>query len=269
VNSLTDTHCHLDFRAFDTDREEVLKRCQEAGVTRMLNPGVDLETSRAAVHLAEKHPEIYAAVGVHPNDGGSWNETTAADLRSLADHPRVVAIGEIGLDFYRNTTEHSLQVRIFREQLDLAAELGLPVIIHARQALRETLDILAAWRDDLMRDGSALADQPGVLHSFEGDLELALQALEMNFYLGVGGPVTFRNAPEKRALLSAIPLDVLLLETDAPFLAPVPHRGERNEPSFIRWVADTLATLTNTPISSVARVTSNNAASLFAWRETV
>jgi TatD DNase family protein len=269
VNYLTDTHCHLDFRAFDNDREDVLKRCQEAGITRILNPGVDLESSRSAVRLAEKHAQIYAAVGVHPNDGVSWNTSTSQALRSLADHPRVAAIGEIGLDFYRNTTDRALQVRIFREQLDLAAEMGLPVIIHSRQALRETLEILSAWRDELVRSNSALADQPGVLHSFEGDLELALQTIEMNFYLGVGGPVTFRNAPEKRALLSAIPLDVMLLETDAPFLAPTPHRGERNEPAYISWVAETLATLTNTPLSSVARVTTHNAASLFAWRETV
>jgi TatD DNase family protein len=269
LNYLTDTHCHLDFRLFDADREEVLKRCQEAGVNRILNPGIDLETSRTAIRLAEQHPGIYAAVGVHPNDGNSWNADTLAELKVLAEHPKVVAIGEIGLDFYRDQTDYSLQVQIFKDQLGLAAEMGLPVIIHSRKAVREVLDILSEWRQGLIQDGSALADQPGVLHSYEGELDLALQAIDMNFYLGVGGPVTFRNAPDKKALISALPLDIMLLETDAPFLAPQPHRGERNEPAYIRWVADEIATLTNTPISSVARVTTNNAARLFAWRETV
>lgn len=268
MNFLADSHCHLDFRTFDEDREEVIFRSREAGVTRILNPGIDLESSKEAVRLAEKHPHIYAAVGIHPNDAGGWNAETLATLRSLADHPKVVAIGEIGLDFYRKQADPTVQRRIFREQLYLAAEMGLPVIIHSRQAIREVLEIVSLWRMDLIKSGSALSDQPGVLHAFEGDLENALQAIDMNFYLGVGGPITFRNAQDKQALFSALPLEALLLETDAPFLAPHPHRGERNEPSYIRWIAETLSTLTNTPISSLAKITSNNAARLFAWRET-
>ena len=266
---LADTHCHLDFRLFDTDREAVLARCSEAGVSHLLNPGIDVESSKQAIILAERNPQIYAAVGVHPNDGQGWKPETIHSLRSMAKHSKVVAIGEIGLDFYRNQTEKPLQMRIFREQLELAGEMGLPVIVHSRQSGADVLMLLAHWREELARVGSTLVDQPGVLHSFEGDLELALKAIEMSFFLGIGGPVTFKNAPEKRALLAALPLDVLLLETDSPFLAPHPHRGERNEPAYIRWVAEAVATLTNTPLSSVARITSHNAARLFEWRETV
>lgn len=266
---LVDTHCHLDFRLFDSDRSEVLTRCKEAGITHLLNPGIDVETSQLAINLANQHLQVYAAVGVHPNDGQGWNAATISTLRDLAQHPKVVAIGEIGLDFYRNQTEKSLQVRIFREQLELANELELPVIIHSRQALSDVLNLLTQWHVDLAHTNSAIVDRPGVLHSFEGDLESALQAIEMGFYLGIGGPITFKNAPEKRALVAALPLDVLLLETDAPFLAPHPHRGERNEPAFIRWIAEEVATITSKPINTVARVTSSNAARLFAWREKV
>lgn len=265
---LADTHCHLDFRQFDDDRDAVIARCRDSGIRWILNPGVDLDSSERAVRLAEEHPEIYAAVGIHPNDGGSWDTQSLARLRTLAEHPKVVAIGEIGLDFYRDTTDHDTQLRIFKDQLGLAAEMGLPVIIHSRNAARQVLEILREWWEGLGGFGSALVDQPGVLHSFEGDLEIALQAVEMNFVLGVGGPVTFRNAPEKRALISALTLDAFVLETDAPFLAPHPHRGERNEPAYVRWVAETVAAQANSSVSSVAQTTSKNAARLFAWRET-
>lgn len=266
---LDDTHCHLDFRLFDSDRSEVLTRCAEAGIAHLLNPGIDLVTSQMAINLADQHPQIYAAVGVHPNDGGGWNAETIDRLRAMAQHPKVVAVGEIGLDFYRNQTEKTLQVRIFREQLQLAAEMELPVIVHSRQALPEVLEVLSEWHKDLVRNGSAISDRPGVLHGYEGDLESAVQAIEMGFSLGIGGPITFKNAPEKRALAAALPLNAVLLETDAPFLAPHPHRGERNEPAFVRSIAEAVATLMNTPIHTVARDTSHNAARLFAWRETV
>jgi TatD DNase family protein len=270
VNFLADSHCHLDYRLFDADREEVIQRSREAGVTRILNPGIDLASSRDAVSLAGRHPHIYAAVGVHPNDAGGWKSDTIAALRELAkSSSKVVAIGEIGLDYYRNQSDPVLQRRIFREQLELAGDLGLPVIIHSRQAIREVISTLTTWRYELGRAGSPLLDQPGVLHAFEGDFETALQAIDMNFFLGVGGPITFRNGQEKQALFSALPLHALLLETDAPFLAPHPHRGERNEPAYVRWVAESLATLTNTTFSNLAKITSNNAARLFAWRETV
>ena len=266
---LADTHCHLDFRLFDEDRGEVISRCAAAGVTHMLNPGIDLESSRHAISIAEKHPHIFAAVGVHPNDGQIWDGETKNTLRKLAEHPKVVAIGEIGLDYYRDQTEKTLQQRIFREQLDLAGEMKLPVIVHSRQAGPDVLNILSRWREELAKEGSLLVNQPGVMHSFEGDLETALQVIEMGFYLGIGGPITFKNAPEKRALLAALPLDVILLETDSPFLAPHPHRGERNEPAYVRWVAEAISSLINTPLTTVARITSQNAARLFAWREIV
>jgi len=268
VVRFVDTHCHLDFYVFDQDRGQVLARSQEAGVSPILNPGTDLETSRAAIKLAEANSSVFAAVGVHPNDGRTWNEATLKDLRGLARHPKVVAIGEIGLDYYRDRTPRDLQLQIFRAQLALASEINLPVIIHSRQAAADVLTVLSQWHTALVRHDSPLADRPGVLHSFEGDLETAQRAIDMSFYIGVTGPLTYQNAPERRALFSILPIDRILTETDAPFLAPHPYRGQRNEPAFIRVIAEALSTTQNLPLSTVAETTSANAARLFAWRVT-
>ncbi len=263
-----DTHCHLDFYVFDQDRGEVLDRSREAGVYPILNPGIDLETSRAAIKLAEANPNVYAAVGVHPNDGQAWTDSTIKELRNLARHPKVVAIGEIGLDYYRDRTPHNLQMQIFRAQLALASEVNLPVIIHSRQAGTDVLTVLTQWYSALARHDSPLADRPGVLHSFEGDLETAQRAIDMRFYIGVTGPLTYQNAPERRALFSILPIERILTETDSPFLAPHPYRGQRNEPAFIRVIAEALSSTQNLPLSTVAETTSANAARLFAWRVT-
>ncbi len=263
---LVDSHCHLDFYAFDQDRAEVLMRANKSSVHTILNPGIDLATSRSAVQLTEVYSNLFAAVGVHPNEGQTWTEKTARELRTLARHAKVVAIGEIGLDYYRNQTPRDQQVSNFRSQLALAAELNLPVIIHNRQATADVIEILASWYSALVRHDSPLAERPGVLHSFEGDLEVAQRAMDMHFFLGVSGPITFRNAPERRALFSTLPLEKLLIETDSPFLAPHPYRGQRNEPAYVRAVAETLASIQDTTLSSVGEMTSANAARLFAWR---
>ncbi len=262
---LADTHCHLDFHAFDADRTEVIQRALDNGIELMVNPGIDLASSREAVKIAEDHPSIYAAVGVHPSEANSWGRQTFSELRDLAKHPKVVAIGEIGLDYYHNQDTARLQRRILEEQLELALELGKPVILHTRQAMVDMIAVLESWYKRLLEAGSPLTGRPGVLHAFEGTPEDARAVLARNFFLGVGGPVTYPNAVERQALVAGLPLKRILLETDAPFLTPQSHRGRRNEPAFIIHVAQKVAELLQLPVSEVARTTTENAAGLFAW----
>jgi TatD DNase family protein len=266
---LVDTHCHLNFDLFDGDRDEVVARARQAGVERIVNPGVDLETSRSAIRLANQYPEVYAAVGVHPNDILDWDEGLLDQIKELAGNPKVVAIGEIGLDYYREKSPHDLQKQVFLQQLELATELDLPVIIHSRnaspeqpQAIQDILAILEKWQAGQGR----LPSPPGVLHSFSSDLDSARKAIKLNFLIGITGPVTFRNAPGLRRLVEGLPLEALLIETDAPFLTPHPFRGKRNEPGFVKLVAEKLAEIHNLPTEEVARITKNNAGRLFRWR---
>ncbi len=262
---LVDTHCHLDLNNFDKDRDQVIARAREAGVERLLNPGINLESSINAVNLSKKYSEVYAAVGVHPNDGLSWKSDSVSQLHKLATHKKVVAIGEIGLDFFRDRTPRELQVKIFREQLNLAAELNLPVIIHSRKALVEVLDILEEWRKNMDHSKSGLAEYPGVLHSFSGDVRLAERTGALNFFIGITGPVTFRNAGDLQDLVIRLPLQGLLIETDAPFLSPHPHRGKRNEPAKVKLVAEKIAELHQEAYNTVTEITTANAVRLFGW----
>lgn len=262
---LTDTHCHLDFEAFDVDRNDVLERSMDAGIIRILNPGIDLATSRKAIALAEAHAQVFAAIGVHPNDALSWNDDTIFHLRRLANNPKVVAIGEIGLDYYRRRSPYEQQRRIFLEQLALAAELSLPVIIHNRQATQDILAMISEWYGELVRSGSPLAQRPGVMHSYSGEEDFARQAIEMNFYIGFSGPLTFRNARDLQQVAAALPLDHILVETDAPFLTPHPHRGQRNEPAYVHYVAEKIAVLHQISYSKATEITTANAARLFTW----
>jgi TatD DNase family protein len=262
---LVDTHCHLDFKSFDPDRLAVVARAMEAGVGRIVNPGIDLASSQAAVKLAQEEAAIYAAVGVHPNDALSWRTDTRAELKGLAGDQKVVAIGEIGLDYYRDRAPRALQREIFREQLALAAELGLPVIIHNREATEDVLGILGDWHSGLQSTRSPLTGRPGVLHSYADSEEPARRAMDLNFFIGFTGPVTFRNAAELQRVAAALPLDRLLVETDAPFLTPHPHRGKRNEPAYVRLVVEKIAELKEMSFSTVADRTADNAALLFDW----
>jgi TatD DNase family protein len=262
---LTDTHCHLDFESFAEDLPAVIDRARQAGLVRILNPGVDLPSSQAAIELAEKVPEIFAAIGLHPNETLKYDDGTIAELENLAQHPKVVAIGEIGLDYYRDWAPPDLQKRILGLQLDLAARLSLPVIIHNREASQELLPILAEWQEDLLRSGSRLASHPGVLHSFSGDQETALQGIDLGFSIGLTGPVTFKNAAQLQAVVARLPLENLLIETDAPFLAPHPRRGQRNEPAYVSLTAEKIADLHNQPFEVVAEKTTENAKRLFNW----
>nr|WP_290667212.1 TatD family hydrolase [Ardenticatena sp.] len=256
--TLIDTHLHLDFDAFDDDREAVIERALAAGVQRMMTIGINRATCRRAVALAERYEPVYAAVGIHPNDATEWNDDAERELRDLAQHPKVVAIGEIGLDHYWKRVPHDVQKQVFRAQLALAADLQLPVIIHDREAHEDVLHILREW----VNSGQA-PTPPGVLHCFSGDRAMAEEALALGFYLGIDGPVTFKNARHLQALVADLPLDRLLVETDAPFLTPHPYRGKRNEPAYVRLVAEKIAELQTCSIETVARQTTRNAERLF------
>lgn len=274
--TLTDTHCHLDFHKFDPDRSAVLERAAQAGVERILVPGLTPTSSLSAVELAESHPMLYAAIGVHPTEAETWDEASADELRRLARHPKAKAIGEIGLDYYWDAVPHDLQQRVLREQLDLAAELGLPVVIHLREkgdaaegpCAADLMHILKEWVAGLRSRNEPLAERPGVLHSFSGSLEVAQQAIRLGFYIGVTGPVTYPNAQAKREVIKLLPLERLLIETDAPFLPPASKRGKRNEPAFVLEIADKIAQLHSRSLEEVADITSMNATQLFSWGET-
>lgn len=254
---LIDTHCHLDFEKFDADRDMVMARAAVAGVTRILIPALDLGNCAAVLRLAQQYAGVYAAVGVHPNATAVWEDAWIDQLRDLAQHEKVVALGEIGLDYYWDDAPHPVQQRALTMQLELAAELDLPVIIHNREASADVIRLLAA---------SPLAgrDNPGVLHSFSADWETAQAALDMGFYLGFTGPVTFKKADDLRAIAAKVPLDRILIETDAPFLAPEPQRGKRNEPAYVVHVAEKLAAVRGMATAVLAQHTTTNALRLFA-----
>lgn len=265
ISGLTDTHCHLYFQDFTKDLDQVLSRAWEQGVKHILIPGIDLDSSRQAVAMAEDHPNLFAAVGVHPNSSLTWDNGTADELRKLALHPKTVAVGEIGLDYYRDRAPKEHQIQIFKAQLALAKECNKPVVIHNRQAIEDTWEILEAWQADLVHKNSPLAVRPGVLHSFDESFIWAEKAVDKHFYLGISGPVTFRKAIVKHEMVKQAPLKNLLIETDAPFLAPHPYRGRRNEPAYTTYIAEKIAELKNTTVENVLAQTFTNAAALFCW----
>lgn len=258
---LIDTHCHLDFDSYDGMRDEIVREAAEAGVTRILNPGTDLDRSQAAVELAARYPGVYAAVAIHPNSTAAWSDEWRDALRALAAQPKVVAIGEIGLDYYWDKSPKETQWRAFEAQLALASELELPVIIHNRDASDDTLGILAQWAATLP---PGLRDRPGVLHSFSAPQSAAERGLSLGFYLGFTGPVTFKNADDLRHIAARVPDDRILVETDGPFLTPHPYRGRRpNRPAYVRLIAERLAALRMTPDEVFAAQTTANAERLF------
>lgn len=270
---LVDTHCHLNFNWFDEDRAAVIERAIKAGVAAILNPAVDLESSRQAVALAESVPLVYAAVGVHPNDAQDWQAGQVQELRSLAKGSKVTAIGEIGLDYYHERTPHSVQRTAFEQQLALAAEVGLPAVIHVRDgevttrpAMNELLHMLRDWVQGLRSARSPLAERPGVIHSFSGGLQAAWQAVELGFFIGITGPVTFPKAFELQRIVRELPLEKMLIETDAPFLAPQARRGQRNEPAYVCFVLEAIARLREMPFEAAAQITTENSERLFRWK---
>ncbi|MCC6801329.1 MAG: TatD family hydrolase [Anaerolineae bacterium] len=257
---MIDTHCHLNFEGYDADRAEVIARAADAGVTRVINPGVDEATSQEALALAAQYDGIYAAVGIHPNDTANFTDADLGWVEALAKEPKVVAIGEIGLDYHWDDSPKPMQFRAFEAQLALAARLELPVIIHNREASEDVIAILETWARDLP---PALRERPGVLHSFSAPQSVADRALAAGFYLGFTGPITFKNADDLRHIAARVPLDRIVVETDGPYLTPTPHRGKRNEPAYIPLIVERLAALHAIPIDEMARATTATAARRF------
>lgn len=250
-----DTHVHLQLPHFADDRPAVIERAAAAGVSRLIEIGYDLASSAAAIELAASDPRIYAVVGVQPNHLAEAPPDWLAQLRRLATHPRVVAIGEIGLDYYWNKAAPGDQEAVFRTQLALARELALPVVIHSRDAHADTLRIL----------GDAARGQPGIMHSFSGDRAFAEACLEVGFLLSFSGPLTFKKAVELHEAACVAPLEMLLTETDSPYLAPHPYRGRRNEPAYVRLVAERLAALRGMPAAELAGAVWRNAERIFGF----
>lgn len=262
---LTDTHCHLNLNSFQEDLESVLERAWAQGVGRILIPGIDLPTSRQAVDLASHSERIFAAVGVHPSEAAAWTSDTRSELRELCRNPKVLAVGEIGLDYYRDHAPRPIQQRVFVEQLTLAAEVNLPVVVHNRESFDDLWAILSAWQKELVTTQTPLSRRPGVLHAFDGDLPTARQVTSRGFMIGVGGPVTYKNAIARHELAAHLDLESILIETDAPYLTPVPHRGHRNEPSYTAFIVNKIAELKNLENKIIAETTAANADRLFAW----
>jgi TatD DNase family protein len=245
--TLIDSHAHLDFRQYDGDREATIARARSAGVAGIVNVGTDLGSSRASVALAERYPFIWATVGIHPHDARLLGATELDELRALAAHPKVVAIGEIGLDYYRDLSPRPEQRRAFAAQLELASELGMPVVIHSRDAHEDVEQALKGF------DGTV------VLHSYSAGPARLEKAIAAGHYVSISGPVTFRKADELREVAASAPLDRMLLETDCPYLAPEPRRGRRNEPAYVRYVARAVARARRSSSDAVARATAENA----------
>ena len=259
---LIDSHAHLDSPDFDDDRDEVLARARQQEVSTIISVAVDLASSRASLNIAEQYPHIFTAVGFHPNRASEMGPGDLGRLGELADEPMVVAIGEIGLDFYRKSTPRQLQLEVFQQQLDLAAELGLPVVIHCRNAHRDLLDIVTRWVKSISPP-AASSRGLGVIHCFSGDVALAWRYVELGFFISLPGSVTYPKEHDKVEVARELPLDKLLVETDSPFLAPQLHRGRRNEPSYLPLIVDKIAQVRQLTSETVARATAQNTVNLF------
>jgi TatD DNase family protein len=251
---LFDSHAHLDDRRFDEDRELLIRGLKGRGISYVLNAGADMVSSRQSMELADEYDFIYASVGVHPHDAAGMKDEDLDTLAEMAEHPKVVAIGEIGLDYYYDNSPRDIQRKRFADQLELSADLSLPVIIHSRDAHKDTLDILTAHKSIL---------KGCVLHCYSGSWDMAKLLLDMGFYISLGGPVTYKNAAKAVEIAQNIDLDYLLIETDSPYLTPHPHRGKRNDPAMVRFVAGRIAELRGMEVKDLARITLENACKFF------
>lgn len=288
---MLDSHTHIDMREFEDDRDRVIQRALESGVVAIIDIGIDIASSEAAIALAEKYDYVFATVGIHPHDASKVTESDIARLEELVKHSKVVAVGEIGLDFYRNRSTKESQIESFKRQLGLAAKTGLPVVIHSRNASDEVFDILREYALSRRQPpvspglGGNMGDTPmsprsfhgrtpfseetdhdvrpiGVLHCFSGDAELGRKYIDMGFLISFAGPVTYPKS-SAAGVAKEIPLDKMLIETDCPFLTPQAHRGKRNEPSYVSHVATSIAEVKGIAVESVGEVTAANAIGLF------
>ncbi|MBE7049088.1 MAG: TatD family deoxyribonuclease [Ruminococcaceae bacterium] len=248
-----DTHTHLDDARFNADRTEIINKIYASGVTLAVNIGADMKSSRAGVLLAKEHPYIYAAVGIHPHDVENLTEQDMAELSLLAKEPKVVAIGEIGLDYYQNDVPRDMQKKWFRRQIELARALNLPYIVHDRDAHGDTMAVI-----------QEVGYFRGVMHCFSGSVEMMQELVSLGFYISFAGPVTFKNGKKAKEVAACVPMERLLIETDSPYLTPEPYRGERNDSSMVRYVAKEIAELKNMKEEEVARITMENGRRFFA-----
>ena len=251
---LIDSHAHLDMPQFEKDRDQVLERALRGGIKRIITIGVDLASSLKALELAQRYDFVFCSVGYHPHNAGASAPDVLKELAGLASEPKIVAWGEIGLDFYRRRSHPLKQIEVFEQQLAMAAQFGLPVIIHIREAYKEALHILQK-KKEIRR---------GVIHCFSGTYDFAMTCIQMGFYISIPGIVTYKNALQVQEVASKIPLDHLLVETDAPYLTPVPKRGERNEPLYVTYTAQKIARLRHIDLSELARKTTENTSKLFS-----
>lgn len=249
-----DSHAHVDDRKFDPDRKEVIKRAFQQGIKYIMLPGVDLMTCQESLEIAREYENIYASIGIHPHETKLMDDSTITTLKLMAKNPKVKAIGEIGLDYYHNHSPRDVQEIRFREQIRLAKELGLPIVIHDRDANERVMMVL--------KEEKAFVN--GVqMHSYSGSAELARQYVKLGAHISISGPVTFKNARVKQEVVASVPLERLLIETDSPYLTPEPFRGKRNEPSYVRFVAEKIAEIKCIPIEKVAEQTTKNALDFF------
>ena len=249
-----DTHAHYDDDAFDTDREDIIKALTESDVKRIVNVGANLKTSQNSIDLANKYGLFYAAVGVHPDDCDEIDDAGIEKLREMSKEKKVVAIGEIGLDYYWHKDNPDIQKNAFIRQIELAKKLSLPIIVHSREAARDTMDILAETDAGI---------NSGVVHCFSYSPEIALEAIKLGFYIGVGGVVTFKNAKKLKETVEQIPLEKIVLETDCPYLAPVPYRAKRNSSLYLDYVVEEIAAIKQTEAETVKEITYKNALEMY------
>ena len=251
-----DTHCHLNLPDFLPDQAAVIDRARQANVCRMIVPGIDLESSETAMKMAEAYPAVFFAVGVHPNESADWDDSRLKDLKILATHPKCIAVGEIGLDFYREFCPPAQQLRSLHAQLELAEEIGKPVILHCRQAFEVLWQVLQDWHRHHSKN-------IGVLHAFEESPEAAAEVTAQGFYVGIGGAYTYKKKKHLSEVLKTVSPDKILLETDSPYLTPVPYRGQRNEPMYIPLIAEKVASTRNISTEALSEIVRENTFRLF------
>ena len=256
--NLFDSHCHLENGRFESDLPEVMARMEDAGVRRCILAGSDMETSAQIVKMTQEYPHVYGVVGIHPHDAKTWTDDCADQLRGWIKEERIVGIGEIGLDYYYDHSPRDVQKEVFVKQLLLARELNVPAVFHVRDAHGDVLDILRTHRGEL---------PAGVVHCYSGSVESAREYLDMGFHISFAGPITFKNANKLLDAAKYVPLDRILVETDSPYLAPVPMRGRRNEPTFVQYVAQCIADLRGMDAEAFAQNAFDNTCRLFGISE--
>lgn len=251
---LIDSHAHLDSDQFKEDLDNVMKKIEGSGVELVINPGANMESSRKIVELVKKYSILYGAVGVHPHDTEKMKLEDLNEIKNLAKEEKIVAIGEIGLDYYYDHSPREVQKEMFIEQIKIAKELKLPIIVHEREAAKDVFDIIKEEKD---------ANLTGVIHCFSGSLEMALEYIKLGFYISFGGPVTFKNAKKPKEVVAKIPMDKLLVETDSPYLTPTPYRGKRNDSSYLKYIVEEIAKLRDIEYDLLVKSTNKNTRKLF------